>query len=150
MGNRSENRYCGEIASREQRDGPRWNFDISISTLFPANNSFHAISIYSHVPACTCRVKYASPIHVYVYIYRGSRSYSLTKQKFMDSAEFTSLSIYISLFVSSARGTRSPPSSMQQLQQLDFKAAGGIGIAACGSPRDGMFFFVFFFIDQRI
>lgn len=48
-------------------------------------------------PAYTCRVKYAPPIRC---MHRGSRSYSLTKQKFMDSAEFSSLS------VSSARGTR--------------------------------------------
>lgn len=63
------------------------NFDISISTMFPANNSFHRAAVLAH-PECMSRVKYASPI--YTRISARAISRSLTKQKFMDSVEFSS------------------------------------------------------------
>jgi len=89
MENRSENRYRSETVSCAKHDAfqNRCNFDISISTMFPANNSFHRAAVLEH-PECMSRVKYASPI--YTRISARAISRSLTKQKFMDSVEFSS------------------------------------------------------------
>lgn len=72
---------CSEHTRRIRARAHR-NFDVSISTLFPANNSFRRI--YSRVRHVTRGVKYA--ICRWARIERN-RSI-LTKQKFMDFAEF--------------------------------------------------------------
>lgn len=90
MENRSENRYRSEIGlcarARTQRDTfrNRWNFDISISTLFPANNSFYRYVLLPSGMYELCEICFAG-IRTY-----ASNGTILTKQKFMDSVEFSS------------------------------------------------------------
>lgn len=89
---------------------------------FPANNSFLRGFMLARVRHVRARVKYAVPV-ARTSIHRTGTI--LTKQKFMDSAEFR----YVSLAL--VKRTFAAAAALQQLQQLDFKA-NGIGIAARG------------------